>query len=46
MPSDRAMKNQCQDAATARRTGPGSPPVATRIARAIGRRVTQNISIL
>src|SRR6516162_6490398 len=43
MPSDRAMKNQCQDAATARRIGPGSPPVAARIARPIGRRGARQI---
>jgi hypothetical protein len=46
MPTDRAMNTQCQEAATARRIGPGSPPVAARIARAIGRRVTQNMTTL
>jgi len=46
MPSESAMKTQCQDAATARRTGPGSPPVAARIARAIGPRVAQNMATL
>jgi len=46
MPSARAMKTQCHEAATARRNGPGSPPVAARIARATGWRTTQNITTL
>ena len=44
--SGSAMKNQCHEAATARRTGPGSSPVAARIARAIGRRIAQYIATL
>src|SRR6516165_7167468 len=46
MPSVRMMKNQCHEMATARRTGPGSLPVAARIARAIGRRIAQYIVTL
>ncbi len=45
-PSASAMKSQCHAAATARRRGPGSPPVAARIARPTGRRNAQNIATL